>query len=147
MDNFKGNRMVNIPDKFGTNLPASYRNLVGLPASDFGGYDNMPQYLRDLLMSSQVAASDAAAGASSPASPTAAAQGAGNYAQIRWQGNRGMAGIPQFKGNITPTYQIPVEQLADLMKSGLGSNYEAMGTFADGQSIAPKMNLATYTDP
>lgn len=138
--------MATIPDKFGTNLPKNYANLAGRSLADWGGYSNMPAYLQELAMSSQ--APSVAAGASPANSPSAVTPDAGGgYAQIKWRGNTGMGGIPQLRRGVTDTYQIPVGQLADLMKSGYGSNFEAMGTFADGQSIAPKMNVATYTDP
>jgi len=138
--------MATIPDKFGTNLPKNYANLAGRSLADWGGYSNMPAYLQELAMSSQ--APSVAAGASPANSPSAVTPDAGGgYAQIKWRGNTGMGGIPQLRRGVTDTYQIPVGQLADFMKSGYGSNFEAMGTFVDGQSIAPKMNVATYTDP
>lgn len=123
MDNFKGNRMVNIPDKFGTNLPASYKNLVGVSASDFGGYDNMPQYLKDLLMSSQVAASDAAAGASSPASPTAAAQGAGGIS------SDAALGRMLYNQSLNPYYSSPIRG-GRMFTSSFGGNGATDSDFA-----------------
>lgn len=123
MDNFKGNRMVNIPDKFGTNLPASYKNLVGVSASDFGGYDNMPQYLKDLLMSSQVAASDAAAGASSPASPTAAAQGAGGIS------SDAALGRMLYNQALNPYYSSPIRG-GRMFTSSFGGNGATDSDFA-----------------
>lgn len=141
------------PDRFGTNLPANFKGLAGTRISDMSGatggtFESMPAYLQELYTASQeptVSAATAAspASSSSVAAPTAAPR----FASLEWKGLAGREAIPSMKGNLKPTYQIPIEQLNEFMGSGYGSNYRTGGTFNEGESNAPRVNLAAYTDP
>ena len=128
---------------FGTNLPKNFANLAGVDAS--GTYGDIPQYMLDMLAASQAPATSAAASTSPGASAPAAAPQ--RYATLDWKGLAGREMIPSMKGNLQPSYQIPIEQLADFMKSGYGSNYRSSGSFNEGESNLPKVNMATFTNP
>lgn len=141
------------PDRFGTNLPANFKGLAGTRVSDMSGaaggtFESMPSYLQELLLASQTPTASAATAASPASSSSVAAPAAApRFASLEWKGLAGREAIPSMKGNLRPTYQIPVEQLNQFMGTGYGSNYRTGGTFNEGEFNAPKVNMASYTDP